>query len=120
MTTKALRNDYHGDFKDSQEKYGENILVYIGWDKHLFHCSARAFPLSPKMKFNDIIELVMPEAFSQHPEYEQINWQTAQWTLGGKPFTPDFEASLESQGFDHKCTLRFTTPELKGYAGAGI
>jgi len=120
MPTKALRSDYHGEFKDSRDKFHGNILVYIGWDHHVFHCASRAYPLSPDMTFGAVIETVMPEAFSQHPEYEQINWSSVQWSLNGQAFTPDYGKSLEAQGFDHKCLLRFSTPELKGYAGVGI
>lgn len=120
MPTIAIEPGYHGDYKDSQEDFHGNLLVYIGWDKHCFFCASRAYPLAPDMTFGSVISDVMPEAFSQHPEYSKIQWENVQWILNGEPFVPDYEASLESQGFDHKCLLRFVTPELKGYANAGI
>lgn len=120
MSTNALKSDYHGDVKDAKANFGGNILVYIGWDHHLLFCASRAFPLQPEMPFAAIIENVMPEAFSQHPEYTQIDWSKAQWLLNNQPFTPDFNASIESQGFDHKSLLRFKTPELQGFAGAHV
>ena len=120
MATAAIRSDYHGDFKDSLDKFHGNILVYIGWDRHLFFCASRAYPLSPDMPFGAIIENIMPEAFSQHPEYQQIQWEKVEWALNGQPFIPDYKATIEDQGFDHKSLLRFSTPELTGYANAAI
>lgn len=120
MTIKAIRSDYHGEFKDSQEKFGGNIIVYIGWDYHLLFCATRAFPLPPQMSFSDVINGVIPEAYSAHPEFDQINWDTAEWLLNGEPISPGTDDTLESLGVDHKSVLRFATPELTGYAGAHI
>jgi len=120
MATRAMQADYHGDFKDSKDKFGGNIVVYIGWDYHLMFCASRAFPLPPEMPFGDIVKAVIPEAFAIHPEFDQIDWNKVQWTLNGEDFSPDHDASIESQGLDHKCLLRFSTPELQGYAGAHI
>ena len=69
MTIRALRDDYHGEFKDSLEKFGGAQLVYLGWDKHQMFCSSRAFPLPPEMRFQELLDNVMPEAFGQHPEF---------------------------------------------------
>lgn len=119
MTTQAIIADYHGDFKDSQDKFHGAMLVYIGWDKHCFFYSAKAFPLDPNMPFAAVMEHVMPEGFGQHPHYANIDWSTVTWTLNQEPFTPDMEKSLADQGFDHKCVLRFDTHD-DGYAGVNI
>lgn len=120
MAVQALRDDYHGDFKDSVDKFGGAILVYIGWDKHLWFCSAKAFPLDPNMPFGAVVENVLPAGFGAHPQFAEINWDTVQWTLNHQPFTPDLEKSLAEQGFDHKCLLRMNTPELTGLRDASI
>lgn len=120
MTIKALRDDYHGDFKDSVEKFGGAQLVYIGWDKHQMFCSSRAFPLPPAMTFQELLDNVMPEAFGQHPEFTKIDWQQAQWILDNQVFQPEHSKSLAQLGIGHKSLLRLVTPELTGYKGADI
>ena len=65
MTIRALRDDYHGEFKDSLEKFGGAQLVYLGWDKHQMFCSSRAFPLPPEMHFQELLDNVMPEGSTQ-------------------------------------------------------
>jgi len=120
MATQALRSDYHGEFKDSLEKFGGAQLVYIGWDKHLLFCSSRAFPLPPTMTFQEMLDNVMPEAFAQHPEFEKVVWQDAQWILDNQPLKPDFTKTLADLGVGHKSLLRLVTPNLTGYQGADV
>lgn len=120
MPTHAITPDYHGEVKDRRELYHGNIMVFIGWDHHLLFCASKAMPLPPDMTFGALVENAMPDAFGQHPEFSKINWQTATWLLDGQPFTPDFNKGLEAQGVAHKSLIRFQTPELKGYANAGI
>ncbi len=120
MATQALRADYHGDGKDTEDKFHGAILVYINWDKHLFFYSAKAFPLDPNMPFAAVLEHVIGTHFCQHPEYKNINWDTVEWTLNNEPFMPVMEKSLAENGFDHKCLLRFKTAETSSFEAAGI
>lgn len=120
MPVHAITPDYHGDIKDARENYHGNIMVFIGWDHHLLFCASKAIPLPPDMTFAQLIEQVMPDAFGQHPEFKEINWETATWLLDGKAFTPEMNKGLEAQGVGHKSLIRFATPELKGYANAGV
>lgn len=120
MATVALKPGYHGEFKDKVENFGGNIIVYIGWDKHLWFCSAKAFPLPPQMPFGALVAEVIPAGFSQHPQFKDVDWTQVEWTLNHQPFTPDPEKSLEEQGFDHKCLLRFRTPNVDGMRDASI
>lgn len=120
MPTIAMTPDYHGDIKDARENYHGNIMVFVGWDHHLLFCAAKAIPLPPGMTFGQVVEQVLPDAFGQHPEFKKINWETATWLLDGEPITPDMNKGLEEQGVGHKSLIRFQTPELKGYADAGI
>jgi phenol/toluene 2-monooxygenase (NADH) P4/A4 len=120
MTIRALRDDYHGEFKDSLEKFGGAQLVYLGWDKHQMFCSSRAYPIPPEMRFQELLDNVMPEAFGQHPEFTQIDWNKAQWILDNSVFQPDHSKTLAELCIGHKSLLRLVTPELTGYKGAGI
>ncbi|MEH6577183.1 MAG: phenol hydroxylase subunit P4 [Amphritea sp.] len=120
MPVYALNPGYTGERMDRVENFGGNQVVYFGWDEHRMFCAAKAFPLPPSMPFAAVMEKILPEAFGQHPEFSQINWDTAEWLLNNEPFKPQMDASLEAQGIDHKSLIRFKTPELKGYAGAGV
>lgn len=120
MPVKAMSPDYQGEMKDRVDNFHGNQVVYVGWDHHLMFCAAFAYPLPPEMPFGALITDVMPEAFSQHPEWEQIVWEKASWTLNGKPFTPDLSKPMNQQGISHKSLLRFKTPELKGFQSAGV
>ncbi|MCC4265984.1 phenol hydroxylase subunit P4 [Oceanimonas baumannii] len=120
MPVIALNKNYQGSIRDAKANFGGNILVYIGWDEHLLFCSAKTFPLSPTMLFSDLQDHILTEGFSQHPDFEHIDWSSVQWTLNGKPLSPSREQTLEQLGFDHKSLLRFRTPGLNGYKGTGV
>lgn len=120
MPVHAMTSDYHGDIKDAREKFHGNILVYVGWDHHLLFCASKAYPVPPSAPFSVVVEQLMTAAFSQHPEFSDINWDSANWILDGEVFAPDMDAPIEDQGVGHKSLIRLSTPELKGYASAGI
>jgi len=120
MPIQAITPDYKGEVLDKFENFHGNQVVYVGWDHHLMFCAAFAYPVSPDMPFKLLIEEVMPDSFSVHPEYVQINWETAEWLLDGQPFQPQWKVSLAEQGIGHKSALRFSTPELKGFHEAGV
>lgn len=120
MPVYALKPDYKGERMDRVENFGGNQIVYFGWDEHRMFCAAKAFPLPPSMPFSAVMEQIIPEAFSQHPEFNQIDWNKVEWLLDNEPFKPQQDVSLEAQGVGHKSLIRFKTPDLKGYAGAGV
>ena len=120
MPTHAITPDYHGDIKDARPNFHGNLLVYVGWDHHLLFCSSKAFPVAPTMLFVELVEQILPAAFAQHPEFESVDWNAVKWLLDGADFTPNMDKTLVEQGFGHKSLIRFQTPELKGYASAGI
>lgn len=120
MAVRAIRENYVGENMDKQANYGDNILVFIGWDEHLLFCSAKSFPLPPHMRFNDLKQNVLPEGFGQHPDFEQIDWHAVQWQLNGEELIPSDDKTLAELGFDHKSLLRFKTPSLKGWQGTGV
>lgn len=106
--------EYEFEPLDKRENFHGNIVTYWHWEKHLIFCAAIALPFPPDMRFGDVIEKVFPDAYGAHPEFEKIDWGQVEWTLNGDPFTPDFEKSLEENGFDHKSMARFWTPGLDG------
>lgn len=119
MSVKAITPDYSGDMKDRLENFHGNQVVYVGWDHHLMFCAAFAYPLPPEMPFSALIDVV-GDAFSQHEEWSKINWNSATWLLDGQSFQPQMDVGLKAQGIGHKSLLRFQTPELKGFQGAGV
>lgn len=116
MTVRALY-DYQGEAKDTQDKFHGNQLVYIGWDKHLMFCAPHCLPLPPDMPFGALVKEVLPGVYDSHPDWAQINWDSVEWTVDQKPFTPDMEKGLAAQGIGHKSLIRFITPGLNGIAG---
>lgn len=120
MAVRAICPDYKGENLDQQSNFGDNFLVYIGWDEHLLFCSAKSFPLPPQMTFNDLKTHVLSEGFGQHPDFEKIDWSSVQWNLNGTAIQPTDKQTLEQLGFDHKSLLRFKTPGLNGWNGTKV
>ncbi|WP_019529162.1 phenol hydroxylase subunit P4 [Dasania marina] len=120
MTLKAIVPDYKGEVLDRIENFNGNQLLFINWDYHLFFCAPFAYAVAPDISFQSLLDNVISEAFSQHHEFKNINWQIAEWQLNGEPFIPQMDVSLANQGIDHKSLLRFQTPELQGYQGAHV
>jgi len=120
MAVNALKKGYQGEIRDKVENFNGNQLVYVGWDKHLLFCSAFTFMVSAESTFRALTDEVIVDAFSQHPEWSQINWGEANWLLNGESFVPDRTKTLKEQGITHKSLLRFETPQLKGFMDAAV
>ncbi len=120
MAVRAITPDYSFAARDTQSNYGDNILLYIGWDHHTLFCSAKAFLISPHATFQQLLDELMPAGFSQHPEFSQIDWTQTQFMLDGQSIQAQPEQSLAELGFGHKSLLRFMTPGLSGYHGSHV
>lgn len=120
MPVQAITPDYVGEIKDKLENFHGNQIVYAGWDGHLMFPAPFAWPVPPEIPFAAFRDEVMPSGFGIHPEWPEINWDTAEWLLDGQPFTPDPAKGLAEQGVTHKSVLRLRTPELKGFKGMGV
>ncbi len=118
MSVTAI-GDYPAIVKDGVENFHGNVMVAVGWDQHLMISSPMAFPLPPDMPFGALVSEVMPVAYSAHPDWAKIDWDTVQWMLDGQAFTPDFAKSLKDNGIGHKSVVRFKTPGLNGIGGSG-
>ena len=119
MPTRAITADYHGDMKDTQDKFHGNQLINILWDQHLMFGWPMCVPVAPEMPFGAVVEKVIPQIFSAHPDFAKIDWNTVTWRYQGKPFTPDPAKSIKDNGLKHKATIAFTTPGLTGVGGSG-
>ncbi len=118
MSVRAIGN-YEFAPRDRRENFGGNIVTYWHWEKHLMICSAVAFPLPPDMPFGAVVREVLPGVYGAHPDFEKLDWASAEWTLDGAPFTPDFDAGLADNGIGHKSLVTFATPGLDGIDGTG-
>ena len=76
-------------------------------------------PLSPQTPFGGVIDTVLPMIDGVHPDFADLNWNEVQWSTKHGPFTPVLNRSLAEHGFRHKQQIRFRTPGLDGYNGAG-
>ena len=115
MPVRAITENYSFSPRDTQANYGDNILIFIGWDHHTLFCSAKAFLISPQATFQQLLETLMPAGFSQHPEFKAVDWQQAEFLLDQKKIQLQPNATLADLGFGHKSLLRFATPDLNGY-----
>ncbi|WOE30761.1 MULTISPECIES: phenol hydroxylase subunit P4 [unclassified Acinetobacter] len=120
MPVKAIRQDYQFEPRDLQKNYGDNLLLYVGWDHHTLFCAAHALLVSPQQTLQDLIDQQITATFYQHPEFEKIDWSTVQLILNRQPLAADFSKTLAELGFDHKSLLRFITPDLNGYQGRHV
>lgn len=120
MSVKTIGLEYKGEVRDRVENFNGDQLVYVGWDNHLMFCAAFTFLVSPDALFSTLIDEVIVDAFSVHPEWNSIDWPKVIWLLNDNKIQPKYNVSLKDQGIDHKSLLRIQTPELKGFQGAGV
>lgn len=99
---------------DTENRFHGNRLIYLSWENHLMYCAPFCVPLPPTLPFGAMVHDVLPSLYGEHPEFERIDWQRAEWSNSGKRFFPDFGKSLEHHGFTHKSLIRFRTPALEG------
>lgn len=110
----AAISEYKIPGRDSLDKFHGNQLLYVGWDKHLMFYGTAAFPLPPVMKFSDLFGGPLAQYYSQHPDFEKIDWSKVNWLKDNKPWKPDYDKSLAENGLGHKDCIRFQTPGLDG------
>jgi len=119
MSVKAIRNDYHGDFKDRVAAFHGEQLISVCWEKHTMMGWPMCLMVSPQMSFGELIEKRFPGIYGQHPDFVRIDWSAVQWSTAAGPFAIDMSKSISTLGLRHKSLLRFRTPGLDGYNNAG-
>jgi phenol/toluene 2-monooxygenase (NADH) P4/A4 len=120
MAVKAAYENYAGPNRDALENFHGNQLVYIAWDEHMMFPCAGVFPLPPQMPFGALVKEVVPGAFSQHPDFANINWEKVEWMLDGNAFQPSLDKSLADNNVNHKSLIRMITPSLNGINNSGF
>ncbi len=117
MTVNSI-GEYTATPRDVQANFNGMQLLYLYWEEHLMYCCALAFLVAPGMPFAEFLEQVLKPAIHAHPDSAKIDFSQALWQLNDQPFTPDYAASLEANGIDHKSMLRLNTPGLNGIQGS--
>lgn len=120
MSVQAIQENYQFEPRDLQRNYGDNMLLFIGWDHHTLFCSAHAFLVSPQQTLQDLIDQQIQAGFHQHPDFNEIDWSTVRFTLNRQQIEAEFSKTLSELNFDHKSLLRFVTPNLNGYNGTHV
>ncbi len=120
MSVRAIHSNYDFEPRDLQKNYGDNILIYIGWDHHTLFCAAHAMLVSPQQTFQQLLDQQMVAGFAQHPDFAQIQWDQVTFTLDHQQIQPQSQQTLAELGFGQKSLLRFVTPGLEGYNGSHV
>lgn len=116
MTVTALK-PYSFPPQDTVEKFPAPLL-YFGWEEPLMFPAPFCLPLPPDTPFGALEAQILPSIYGSHPDFSKIDWSGVQWTMSGKPFTPDRQKSLAENGIGHKTLIRFRTPGLNGIKGS--
>ena len=93
-------------------------LLYVAWDEHMMFAAPAVVSLSMHTNIADVQAKLLPSLYSEHPDFERIQWSQVQWFCGDRMFTPKPNATLAEHGFEHKSVLRFRTPGLEGLRGS--
>lgn len=118
MAVTAKQPGYSGVDRDREENFHGNQLLYIGWDDHMMFCAPFALMVPPDLPFGRLLSDVLPgTSFTEHPDWEKIDWNTVQWLSSGTPVSPDPAKSIRDNGLVHKSVLRMKTPGLQGLDG---
>jgi phenol hydroxylase P4 protein len=72
------------------------------------------------MTLRDAVTTVVANAIKVHPDAEKIDWDMVCWQKDDKPWQPDLDKSLATNGVGHKDYIVFNTPGLTGLGGAGL
>ena len=110
MPVKAIRPEYSGIYRDGVEHFNGQQLISICWERHTMMGWPMCIPVSPGMTFGDLVKNVIPAIFSIDPDFKDIEWDKVHWSTAHGSFIPDFNKTLEEQGFRHKEQIRFRTP----------
>ncbi len=106
--------------KDSVDKFHGKQVVYVYWYGHVMVSSPMAFPLSPDMKFGDLVKEIISPMYKIEPDFKSLDFDKTEiiWEIDGKIVTPDFSKSLKENAIGHKSFVQFKTPALTGKLGS--
>lgn len=103
---------YHFPPRDSADVYKDGQLVYFCWERHLLFAAPFILFAPGTMKFADFMEERIKPLLAPDPDLGAVDWDQVQWTIGGKPVTIDWQASLTDNGIGHKDKIIMHTPGL--------
>ena len=118
MTVAAI-GTYEFESSDSMARYRGKQLLYVNWEKHRMFSRPFVIALAPETPFSALLERLIPDAYSFHPDFPKIDWSAVIWQNSETVFKPDPAKSLKDNGIGHKDLIRFTTPGLDGLGGSG-
>ena len=118
MSVTAIGN-YEFQSRDALANYKGKQLLYVNWDKHRMFSRPFVLALPPDTLFSVLLEKVIPEAYSFHPDFPKIDWSRVEWIKSNQAFRPDATKTLAENGIGHKDLIRMVTPGLDGLNGTG-
>jgi phenol hydroxylase P4 protein len=92
--------------------YGDNQIVYFCWQRHLLFASPSITFVPKDMTLGTYLEEVIKPLLAPDPDSGQLDWAKAEWAVGPRRFTPDFNATLPANGIGHKDKILMSTPGL--------
>ncbi len=116
MSVRAITPGYHGEFKDTEDKYRGQRLLGLTWDHNGLYTNPFCIPVPPDMPFAALVDQVIPKLFGPHPDFAEIDWSTVRWYRAGQDFVPDRTKSLAENGITHKALIRFAVPKPGPFA----
>jgi phenol hydroxylase P4 protein len=118
MTITAIGR-YDFPSRDAVENYKGKQLLYINWEKHRMFSRPFVLALPPETPFRTLVDKFITDCYSEHPDFERIDWSRVVWQNSNTVFKPELAKSLKENGIGHKDLIRFTTPGLDGLGGSG-
>ncbi|MBK5001668.1 phenol hydroxylase [Pseudomonas sp. S31] len=115
----AAITDYIAVPRDRVENFNGKQLLYVSWDRHLLFGAPFLFCVPPTTNFRELVEGPLTALLQADPDAAALDWESVQWLREGQPWTPDWNASLVSNGLTHKDQLRFISPGLNSLCGEG-
>jgi phenol hydroxylase P4 protein len=108
----AAIGEYKFPPSDRAEVYGDNQIVYFCWDRHLLFAAPSITFVPKDMTLGAYLDEVVAPLLGPDPDFGQLEWAKAQWSVGPNAFTPDFCATLIANGIGHKDKIIMSTPGL--------
>jgi phenol hydroxylase P4 protein len=108
----ASIGDYDFAPRDHAGIYGDNQIVYFCWEGHLLFAAPFITFVPRDTKLGQYLDETIRPLLGPDPDAGALDWNSARWSNGPNPFTPDFGATLLQNGIGHKHKIIMSTPGL--------
>lgn len=98
--------------RDVVANFNGKQIVYVYWEQHLLFATPLMLIVEPGMRFGDLLDQVAKPLIQADPDAAAVNLRQVAWQKSGQPWSPDFDATLATNGIMHKTQLSFATPGL--------